>query len=166
MTSHHGQRHTYNQSWAATASHLRIHPSHHSAMRLVMHTLMYRAHFQELVRRVPAFMYCLVADENVYALYGEMFVSKFKATGKTLFVKVVPSGETTKHRQVKESIEDFMLENKFNRDSCCIALGGGVVGDLTGFVAATFMRGVPFVQVRNRLNDIHMDVQLDRCMKR
>lgn len=138
---------------------------------------------QELVKRVPAFMYCLIADENVYAIYGETFVSKFRATGKTLFVKVVPSGETTKHRQVKESIEDFMLEvrnphfrlhspnhllltflcgkcvthhestdfacdqNKFNRDSCCIALGGGVVGDLTGFVAATFMRGVPFVQV-------------------
>jgi hypothetical protein len=43
---------------------------------------------QELVKRVPAFMYCLVVDENVYKIYGETFEQKFRATGKTLFVKV------------------------------------------------------------------------------
>lgn len=43
---------------------------------------------QEIVKRVPAFMYCLVADENVYKIFGETFVQKFRATGKTLFVKV------------------------------------------------------------------------------
>ena len=43
---------------------------------------------QELVKRAPAFMYCLVADENVYNLYGKTFEEKFRATGKTLFVKV------------------------------------------------------------------------------
>ena len=47
-------------------------------------------------------------------------------------VQVVPSGETTKDRKVKEEIEDFMLSKKMNRDSCCIDLGGGVTGDLTG----------------------------------
>jgi 3-dehydroquinate synthetase len=64
---------------------------------------------QELVRRVPAFIYCLVADENVFAIYGEKFIEQFNKTGKTLYVKVVPSGETTKDRRVKEEIEDFML---------------------------------------------------------
>lgn len=43
------------------------------------------------------------------------------------------------------------VQNKYNRDSCCIALGGGVVGDLTGFIAATYMRGVPFVQIPTTL---------------
>lgn len=64
---------------------------------------------QELVKRVPAFVYCLVADENVFALFGEKFVEKFNETGKTLHVKIVSSGETTKDRKVKEEIEDFML---------------------------------------------------------
>eukprot|EP00961_Rhodomonas_salina_P110178 1482929-Rhodomonas_salina.1 len=63
----------------------------------------------ELVKRVPAFVYCLVADENVFALFGEKFVEKFNETGKTLHVKIVSSGETTKDRKVKEEIEDFML---------------------------------------------------------
>jgi len=93
----------------------------------------------------------LVADENVFALFGETFLSKFKATGKTLFHMVLPSGETTKDRKVKEQVEDFMLKNKMNRDTCCIALGGGVIGDLTGYIAATFMRGVPFVQLPTTL---------------
>jgi len=106
---------------------------------------------QELVKRVPAHIYCLIADENVFALYGEQFLAKFKATGKTLFHMVLPSGETTKDRRVKEEVEDFMLRNKMNRDTCCIALGGGVIGDLTGYIAATFMRGVPFVQVPTTL---------------
>lgn len=43
------------------------------------------------------------------------------------------------------------VQKKYNRDSCCIALGGGVVGDLTGFIAATYMRGVPFVQIPTTL---------------
>ena len=58
---------------------------------------------------MPAFMYCLIADENVFAIYGEKFLEKFNQTGKTLYVKVVASGETTKDRRVKEEIEDFML---------------------------------------------------------
>ena len=103
------------------------------------------------MKRVPAHIYCLVADENVFALYGEQFLAKFKATGKTLFHIVLPSGETTKDRRVKEEVEDFMLRHKMNRDTCCIALGGGVIGDLTGYIAATFMRGVPFVQVPTTL---------------
>ena len=106
---------------------------------------------EELVRRVPAHIYMLIADENVFALYGEQFLAKFQATGKTLFHMVLPSGETTKNRRVKEQVEDFMLKNKMNRDTCCIALGGGVIGDLTGYIAATFMRGVPFVQLPTTL---------------
>jgi len=67
--------------------------------------------------------------------------------GKLLLTYQVPAGENTKSREVKAAIEDFMLLHRCNRDTCMLALGGGVVGDLVGYVAATFMRGVPFVQV-------------------
>jgi hypothetical protein len=66
---------------------------------------------------VPAFIYCLIADENVFAIYGEKFIEQFNKTGKTLYVKVVPSGETTKDRRVKEEIEDFMLSVQYPADT-------------------------------------------------
>jgi pentafunctional AROM polypeptide len=64
---------------------------------------------------------------------------------------VIASGESSKCRRVKEDIEDFLISNGFNRDSCIIALGGGVIGDLAGFVASTYMRGIPFVQIPTTL---------------
>jgi len=59
----------------------------------------------------------------------------------------VAAGEGSKCREVKAAIEDFMLLHRCNRDTCMLALGGGVVGDLVGYVAATYMRGVPVVQI-------------------
>mmetsp|Transcript_22712 Transcript_22712/g.51396 ORF Transcript_22712/g.51396 Transcript_22712/m.51396 type:complete len:440 (-) Transcript_22712:833-2152(-) len=66
---------------------------------------------------------------------------------RLLLTYQVPAGENSKCRAVKDSIEDFMLLHRCNRDTVMIALGGGVVGDLVGFVAATYMRGVPVIQV-------------------
>jgi pentafunctional AROM polypeptide len=60
---------------------------------------------------------------------------------------VLEPGEGSKQRAVKAKVEDWMIENRCLRDSCIIALGGGVVGDLAGFIAATYMRGIPFVQI-------------------
>lgn len=59
----------------------------------------------------------------------------------------IEPGEKSKSREVKSAIEDFMLEHRCTRDTVVIALGGGVVGDLSGFLAATYMRGVPVVQI-------------------
>jgi pentafunctional AROM polypeptide len=64
---------------------------------------------------------------------------------------IVPPGELSKSRATKDAIEDFMLKEGCTRDSCILALGGGVVGDLAGFVASTFMRGIPFVQIPTSL---------------
>ena len=61
------------------------------------------------------------------------------------------AGEQSKNRKIKSFIEDSMLESGFGRDSLIIALGGGVVGDMAGLVAATYMRGVPYVQVPTSL---------------
>jgi len=59
----------------------------------------------------------------------------------------MPPGEAAKNRRTKAAIEDWMLHNECDRRACVVALGGGVVGDLAGFVAATYMRGVRVVQV-------------------
>ena len=63
----------------------------------------------------------------------------------------VPPGETSKSRKTKAEVEDYILSERCTRDTVLLALGGGVVGDLTGFVAATFMRGVRVVQIPTTL---------------
>lgn len=66
---------------------------------------------------------------------------------KLLLTYQVPHGEGSKSRETKAAIEDYMVLHRCNRDTIMLALGGGVVGDLVGYVAATYMRGVPFVQI-------------------
>ena len=64
---------------------------------------------------------------------------------------VIPKGEKSKTRAMKEFVEDSMLEKGYRRDCCVIAVGGGVVSDLAGFVAGTFGRGVPFINYATTL---------------
>ena len=107
-------------------------------------------------RLVEAFLalgtFALPGDSNLVGYYGQDATTApagavTDAGKKLLITYQVPVGEESKSREVKDAIEDFMLSHKCNRDTCMFALGGGVVGDLVGFVAATYMRGVPFVQI-------------------
>lgn len=88
----------------------------------------------------------LVTDVAVGNLYPAL-VKKIPCD----LVIILPSGEKIKSREIKAQIEDTLLERKYGRDTLLIVLGGGVVGDLTGFVAATYHRGIPFVQVPTTL---------------
>lgn len=63
----------------------------------------------------------------------------------------VPAGEQSKTRETKQEIEDKMLEKRYSRDTLIIAFGGGVIGDLAGFVASTYCRGIPYIQVPTTL---------------
>ncbi|GAA96686.1 uncharacterized protein L969DRAFT_100128 [Mixia osmundae IAM 14324] len=72
-------------------------------------------------------------------------------TDKRFLTYVIPPGEVSKSRQTKADIEDFLLSQRCTRDTVILALGGGVVGDLVGFVAATFMRGLRFCQIPTSL---------------
>ena len=96
-----------------------------------------------------AHRYALVADQTVAPLYASR-VRGALGEGRTT-VYTIPAGEEHKTRQTWSSLTDSMLADGFGRDSAVIALGGGVVGDLAGFVAATYMRGIPFVQVPTTL---------------
>ncbi len=106
-----------------------------------------------------------MTDTNVGALYARQFEAALRAAAATasssasasaaprVATYTMPAGERHKTRATKERIEDWMLAapRACNRDTCVVALGGGVVGDMAGFVAATFARGVPFVQVCVRM---------------
>ena len=93
----------------------------------------------------------IVTDDIVYDLYYEHinYIKTYcKTKGTQLIVYKIPNGEKSKNLQTKISIENFMFENNIKRTkSVCIALGGGVVGDLTGFVASTYKRGIEFIQI-------------------
>ncbi|KAJ1667174.1 3-dehydroquinate dehydratase (3-dehydroquinase) [Coemansia sp. RSA 1813] len=108
----------------------------------------------------PASTYVLIADINLARLYLDKYQDGFQAAwshhkpgskAPRLLAHILPPGETSKSRATKGAIEDWMLSQKCTRDTMVLALGGGVIGDLVGFVAATFMRGVPFVQIPTSL---------------
>lgn len=89
--------------------------------------------------------YAIVTDSTVDKLYGHKLYEKMQTEGFAVDIIVFPAGEKSKVRATKEMIEDTMIEKGHKRDSCIIAIGGGVVTDLAGFVAGTFGRGIPFI---------------------
>lgn len=95
--------------------------------------------------------FAVVTDSNVKELYAEQICDLLRKAGYQVELFVFPAGEKSKTRQTKEMIEDAMLAKGFRRDCCMIAVGGGVVTDLTGFIAGTFGRGVPFINYATTL---------------
>lgn len=89
----------------------------------------------------------IVTDDNVGPLYLERLTAALKENGYQTVHAVVPAGERSKSLTVFEEVMTAAIEGGLDRRSAVLALGGGVVGDLAGFVAATYMRGVAFIQV-------------------
>ncbi|EUC60327.1 pentafunctional aromatic protein, partial [Rhizoctonia solani AG-3 Rhs1AP] len=111
-----------------------------------------------VLTNLPASTYVLITDTRVAKFHLESFEAAFTDalaarpnTSARFLTHVIPPGETSKSREGKAEIEDFLLDNSCTRDTVVLALGGGVIGDLVGFVAATFMRGVRFVQIPTTL---------------
>lgn len=96
----------------------------------------------------PAHRYAIISDDNVAPLYAPRLRASLGAAAE-LFT--IPAGESFKTREQWAQLTDALLAAGFGRDTAILALGGGVVGDLAGFVAATYMRGVPFVQLPTTL---------------
>ncbi|MBM4192873.1 MAG: 3-dehydroquinate synthase [Gemmatimonadetes bacterium] len=91
----------------------------------------------------------IITDTNVHDLHALALARTLDVASADVFT--VPAGEASKTRETWATLTDQLLARGFGRDSTIIALGGGVVGDLAGFVAATYMRGVPFIQVPTSL---------------
>jgi len=93
----------------------------------------------------------LITDARVGPLHADAALASLRAAGFDPITITVPSGETAKSLKVVSSAYDALAHARLERKSFVVALGGGVVGDLAGFVAATYLRGIPFVQVPTTL---------------
>ncbi len=86
----------------------------------------------------------IITDSRLKRIYGKQLTSLL---GENTSVFHVPAGEASKCREMKNLLEDKLVAAKFGRDSAIIAFGGGVIGDLAGFVASTYYRGIPYFQI-------------------
>ena len=90
---------------------------------------------------------CVITDDTVDALYYSRLEASLRASGYEPFKFVFEHGEGSKHLGTIEAILELCAEQRLTRSDCLIALGGGVVGDMTGFAAAIYLRGIRFVQI-------------------
>lgn len=90
---------------------------------------------------------CVVSNAKIFRLYGETARKSLEKSGFEVSVYLMPDGERHKNLRVLEKVLAYFSVQKLTRTDAVVALGGGVVGDLAGFAAAVFQRGVPFVQV-------------------
>jgi 3-dehydroquinate synthase len=93
----------------------------------------------------------ILTDHQIAALYGNQLQAILEAHGLSVHLFSFPSGEKYKTRQTKAEIEDQLLEQGYGRDTCLIALGGGVVTDLGGYLAATYCRGISLIMIPTSL---------------
>ena len=93
----------------------------------------------------------IVSNPTVFNLYGKTLVSSLSTSGFEIIEIILPDGEEYKNLSSVERIYEQLLKMRFDRRSVLIALGGGVVGDITGYAASTYMRGIDFIQVPTTL---------------
>ncbi|VEU19891.1 DEKNAAC100170 [Brettanomyces naardenensis] len=113
---------------------------------------------EEIIKNYASSTYVIITDSNIVAAghldaYKRTFTETLERLrpDARLLTYVVSPGESNKNRATKAAIEDFLLSNGCTRDTFIIAMGGGVIGDMIGYVAATFMRGVRVVQIPTTL---------------
>ena len=94
---------------------------------------------------------CIVSDSHVWPLYGETAAKSLQAADFRVISFVFPAGEDSKNGDTYLRLLNYLAEQKVTRSDVIAALGGGVTGDLAGFAAATFLRGIPFIQIPTTL---------------
>ena len=106
---------------------------------------------QRLAEAFPKSRFAMITDESVGVLYGEALQSGFEDSNKQCEVFAVPPGEASKSIAMFGQLLSRLAQHRYNRADVVVALGGGVVGDLAGFVAASYLRGVRYVQIPTTL---------------
>ena len=96
-------------------------------------------------------MTCILSDDTVFPLYGHIVQKSLEDAGFSVIHYVFPAGESQKNAVTYLEIMNFLAENKLTRTDMIVALGGGVVGDLAGFAAATYLRGIRYIQMPTTL---------------
>lgn len=93
----------------------------------------------------------LISDDKVYSIYGEKVKNNLTGAGFDVCSYVFPNGEASKNLNTFSDILEFLAENHLTRTDIIVALGGGVTGDIAGFCAAVYLRGIDFVQIPTSL---------------
>jgi len=93
----------------------------------------------------------IISESNVFPIYGKTAEESLMNTGFTVVSFVFPAGESSKNANTYLEILNFLAENHLTRSDAVIALGGGVTGDMTGFAAATYLRGIAYIQIPTTL---------------
>lgn len=93
----------------------------------------------------------IVTDDIVDGLYGDALKNSLEKEGFSVLKCIIPNGETSKNFQYLECLLNFLAENRIHRDDTVLALGGGMIGDLVGFAAAIYLRGIRVVQIPTTL---------------
>ena len=93
----------------------------------------------------------IISDDNVFPLYGNKLIKSLENQGFKVYKKIIKAGEKSKNLNTVSKLYNSLINKTIERDSTVISLGGGVVGDLAGFIAATYMRGINFVQIPTTL---------------
>ena len=93
----------------------------------------------------------IISDSNVYPIYGGTVASSLESAGFAVCSHVFPAGEASKQLSSIAKMYDSLAENGFSRKDIIVALGGGVTGDMAGFAAATYQRGIDFIQIPTSL---------------
>lgn len=123
----------------------------------ILYHIRLQQNFSELSGQIAELGYpsnikiAIISDTNVSKIYGEEVVEEIRKNFKQVFLYAFPAGEEQKNISTVNSVYEFLIQHRFDRHDLLIALGGGVVGDLTGFTAATYLRGVDFIQVPTSL---------------
>lgn len=118
--------------------------------------IVYEHDFGRLAEELSAFdienkKLCIITDSKVKGLYADDVEAALKDKCKGIFVYAFQNGEQSKNLDTVKGIYEFLIQNKFDRKDMLLALGGGVTGDITGFAAATYLRGIDFVQIPTTL---------------
>lgn len=111
-------------------------------------------HFAELLEKdckISGRKVCIVSDSNVFPLYGSQIIEALGSHCITVSQFIFPAGEQNKTLDTVRNLYEHLILNHFERRDLIVALGGGVVGDLAGYAAATYLRGIDFVQVPTTL---------------
>jgi 3-dehydroquinate synthase len=105
----------------------------------------------DLKARKIAKRYAVISDETVSSLYAAHLLQSLRNAGIEVELLTFPAGEKNKNLQTVEALARELAEHGFDRKDALIALGGGVTGDITGFLASIYLRGIPFVQIPTTL---------------
>jgi 3-dehydroquinate synthase len=106
---------------------------------------------EELLRQALGATAAVVTSDRIAPLYLDQAGAAVRRAGARLITVIVPDGESAKTWETLNTVHDALLANRCDRKTTIVALGGGVIGDLAGFAAATYQRGVPFIQIPTTL---------------